>query len=343
MDRVELVKKLDLVGRALATNDMVQIMKCFAFTGTEVIADNDALAIVSPCETTEKFVVNGQVLLGLLSASSSEEVDFTIDGYEVIVRAGRSTFKLPFQSIEDFPFQRPEIKKWDVITTEIEGLEPCLETSSKDLTQLAFAGVLLNGKLYSSDGDALTSYTLSHPPKQLQPYMMSTQFCDTVLRIGEKTEAEMTTIFLAPGWACAKIGSGGSGIPEYEVWGKLLDPPPVDFEEKIAEMIGGTIDVVTIPKGLEAALKRARVIADPEGKPTQLTVTSNGKLKIVTDNSLGVVSDVLPFAQHEVTALVSAQLMQRSIRLTHQMLIFENCCIFTDIESQLFILLSTFG
>ncbi len=334
MNRTALVKTLEQVGRALADNDLVPIMKCFLFDGTNVTASNDYLTIIAPCPTDAAFAVNGKTLLGLLSASHSEDVQFLIERYEVIVKAGKSQFKLPFFPAEDFPFKVPEIEEFD-ITLNMRGFEACLLTSSKDNAQPALMGVLVNGSLYSSDGDAITRYSLSTKPEnQLQPYMMPNGFVETVLKL---STSDNDKTMLAPGWAMSKLG-------DLTVWGRLMDPPPVDLEDAINKTVGESAKFVPIPEELSHALDRARVVADPESAPTKLTV-ENGKLHLLTESSLGVVMDVLLIGdqRHNVTALVSAELMQRSISLTAQMTIMDNCCIFIDDEPRLFILLSNYG
>lgn len=337
MDRAELVNKLELVGRALASNDLIPIFTCFCFTGTHVYANNDSIAIKAPCVTDAPFAVNGHTLLGLLRASQSEDVIFKLgDEHEVLVTAGKSKFKLPYHTEDAFLFQEPE-GNWDVsIVVDpklAQGLEACLQTASRDAaTQPAFVGVWLKhgGTLYSCDGDALSRFSLL-PDLLVGNYMMPNAFCETVLRV-DSTGGKLT---LNSEWAMATLGG-------YTVYGRLIvSNDPLDHEKLIADTVRQAPVFASVPEGLDQALTRARVVADPESKPTQLTV-GEGKLQLLTDTNLGVVKDVLGFEHPDVTALVAAHLMQRSIQQCSEMAIMENCCVFRSGDT-LFQLLSNFG
>jgi DNA polymerase III sliding clamp (beta) subunit (PCNA family) len=339
MIRAELLNKLELVGRALADNNLIPVFQCFCFTGTHVYANNDSLAIKTPCLTDHPFAVNGKTLLGLLRASQSEEVTFKLgDEHEVLVKAGKSNFKLPYHTEDEFLFKEPE-DQWDLIIKNpslATGLAACLQTASRDAaTQPAFVGVWLKfgSTLYSCDGDALSRFELSSPPPGgsfAANYMMPNAFCESLLRIEGSAELRLN-----PEWAKASLG-------EYEVFGRLIvNENPLDHEKLIEDTIKQTPVFAPVPEGLVHALDRARVVGDPESKPTQLTVEI-GKLRLVTDTPLGVVKDVLPLEHPDVTALAAAHLLQRSIAQCKEMAIMANCCVFRDGEI-LFQLVSNYG
>lgn len=337
MNRVELVTKLELVGRALADNNRIPIFEHFCFTGSHVFANNDNLAIIAPCETSHPFAIKGHTLLGLLRASQSEDVTFKVgDQQEVQIKAGKSNFKLPYFPKEQFLFKEPT-EKWKVVVdidpVMLGAIEACLQTASRDAdTQAAFVGVWLKrgGTLYSCDGDALSRFSIL-PAKQVGDYMMPNAFCETVLRVGT-TGGKLT---LNDGWARATLD-------EFVIYGRLIkNDDPLDHEKLIYDTLKGVLVPTPIPEGLDHALERARVVADPESKPTQLSV-QDGNLHLLTDTSLGIVRDVLPFQHPDVVALVSAGLMQRSVKLTTEMAIMTNCCVFRN-NNGLWQLLSNFG
>jgi hypothetical protein len=332
MNRKELVDKLDLVGQALADNNSVPVFQCFSFTGTHVLAYNDALAIVAPCKTPDVFAVNGQVLLGLLKASMAEIVEFKLDGGSLIVQAGRSTFKLPFFTKDEFLFEEPAIKGFAYNLSQhlVEGVSACLLTSSKDNAQPAFMGVSFNqGRLYSTDGDAITRFSVD--PDDVAsakgaPRMVPNLFCQAVVKTAEATIAEdLSTgaLSIADEWAVAKMASG------YSIYGRLIPlDQPLDHEAEITKTIKSSRMSVPIPKGLDNCLARARVVADAESAKTVLTVEAK-RLKLLTDTPMGVVRDSVPFADHaDVTANVSAQLIERCIKLCNHMAVLPNCVVF---------------
>lgn len=351
MNRAELVTKLELVGRALADSNLIPLFQCFVFDGTHVSANNDQLAIIAPCATEDAFAVNGQVLLGLLKASRAPEVEFQRgENHDIVVMAGKSHFRLPYHPKEEFLFKEPE-QQWDVAIDlgahMVAGLHACLLTASKDSAQPALMGVFLKQArtLYSCDGDALSRYQLDQKTKShvLVDFMMPTAFCETTLKIISEMQgtvnevaASVNRLELNRGWAKTTVGGW------YTIYGRLIENDhPLDHEALIAKTLKAEPAYTAIPEGLDHALSRARVVADPESKPTQLTVEGN-KLHLVTDTHLGTVRDVLPFKHPDVVALVSAELMQRSIELTTEMSILENCCCFNN-GLALFQLLSNYG
>lgn len=340
MKRLELVTKLELVGRALADSDLVQVFKCFCFTGSTIVAYNDALAIVAPCEVDKPFAVNGKILLGLLKNSHSEEVEFGLEKEELTIKAGKSVFKMPYMMEDQFLFKEPE-DKWvcerPLGGEFLDGLEYCLMTASKDLAQPALMGVCLKSgqALYSCDGDALTAYLLNgESTAQLPEFMMPNLFCDAVLKVMSETEAtDESKIQLSPEWVMAQLDTG------YIIYGRLIqNDNPLDHEALIEKTLKTEPDYISIPEGLDSALSRARVVADSESAKTSLTV-EKGKLQILTDTHTGVVRDVLLFKHADIQANVSAELMQRSIKICDEMSISENCTSYR-LGQQLFVLLS---
>lgn len=346
MNREELVRKLELVGRALADNAMVPIFQCFVFDGESVYADNNNLTIIAPLTSDSTFAVHGATLLGLLRASHSDDVELKITGSDVLVKTGKSNFKLPYMPHEDALFKEPS-KEWQVSVALDEklllGIENCLTTSSKDeATQPALVGVSLQREhlLYSCDGDALTRDQFqAFGDYNQNSYMMPNAFCETILKViyAHKMDDDYSlgTLSFNGEWVTAQIGV-------YTVYSRLIiKEAPLDHEDLIKKTMKAEPTYVMVPKGLKDALLRARVVADPEGKPTQLTV-SGGKLELVTNSPLGTVRDVLPFKHPDVVALVSPALLQRSIGLCDEMSILENCCVFKK-GDELFQLLSNFG
>lgn len=338
MKRANLVSTLDLVSRALATDPTIPVFQCFMFHVDSVVAYNDALGIMGPCDEMEPFGVNGQMFLGLLKNSQGEDVTFELDNQDVTIKCAKSIFKLPFVPEEDFLFEEPK-DEWAVqlpITPDLLfGFEACMQTSSRDeATQGALVGACLHQGskmiLYSCDGDALTRYITKVKAVKAPDYMMPNAFCEAVLKVAADTNAEKGTLSLSEGWAKAEFDTG------FTVYGRLIiNQKGVDHGALIDKTIKGKPLFVAIPDGLEKALSRARVVADPESAKTILTV-EGGKLKIHTETLIGVVRDSLPMPKHEdVEAKVSAELMQRTIGLNHEVAILENCVAYRNGETLL--------
>lgn len=347
MNKQELLEKLELVGRALATDNLVPIFQCFAFSGKTVTAFNDQIAITAPCKTKEAFAVNGKVLLGLLQNTNAKDVDFSIED-DLVITADDSTFKLPWFPKTDFLFIEPDTKKTGKGTLSYElmdGISDCLMTAAKDAAQAAFCGVFLSHQggtptLYSTDGDAITRITISNGGIQTPGTMLPNSFCEALTKlfsaVGKETGGSGGSLELAEDWAVATLNTG------YTVYGRLLElDNALDHEAEIKKTLKGKITYVPVPDGLIAALSRARVLSDAESVPTHLTI-KDSTLTLRTKNQMGVVTDQLPFEHRDVTANVSAELMQRCTGMGHEMAIFDNVCVFRQ-EEKLFILTSNMG
>ncbi len=340
MNRDELTKSLDLVGQALAQQPIVPVFQCYCFTGHEVLAYNDTIAIVAPCLTEEQFAVNGKTLSGLLGATFCKTVEFSLEKNDLVIKAGTSNFKLPYFKPEEFLFDEPE-DKWDFTvkgTNLVSGLMACLLTASRDQSQAALMGItILKGTkgvtLYSCNSDAMTR---CGPPVTIStPYIVPVQFCEAVLKVNSALE-EAFTLSLNNDWAMAEFENG------HRVYGRMLTPSPnqPDYNLLVEQTLKSTPTYVPIPEELPGALARARVVADPESAKTVFTVRGN-RLNLVTTTAMGVVKDAMAFKHEDVEANVSAALLARALPLTSTMAIMENCCAFKSEE--LFILCSNMG
>ena len=330
MNRTDLVHTLELVGRALAEHQLIPVFSCFCFTKTQVIAYNDSIGIIAPCKTKEAFAVNGKTLLGLLTHSLAKEVEFTLEEHDCVIKAGRSTFRLPWFKQDEFLFEEPEPKwlaKLALSNDLLFGFQACLMTASKDNTQPALMGVCLNGvqhTLYSCDGDAITRYTFSKGQKCAAVIMLPSAFVDTILKMGFGTDiGKNGYLNVNTEWAHAELGNG------YHIYGRVIENPnPFDHANEIKNTIEGTPTYLEVPKGLSHALARALVIGSDESKPTRLTV-QEGRLKLLTESSMGIVRDSLQFPKHpDVQANINAELAQRAIGLCDQMAILPNCTVY---------------
>jgi DNA polymerase III sliding clamp (beta) subunit (PCNA family) len=347
MNRQELVTTLEIIAPALAADESVPMFTCFCFSGKTVFGYNDRLGIVAPCKTTEAFAVNGKVLLGLLKNSHSDDVDFLIeDKHDITVKAGKSRFHLPFMPAEDFLFKAPTGKvslEVPVDDTLLPGLEACLLTSSKDLTQEALLGVTLKPgpsktmAFYSCDGDAVTRFLLKAKAVDLEA-LLPNEFCEAFVRTVAETKADFVFLkIIGDEWAWVHTNTG------IDIYGRLLKPDnPLDHEELITKTIKDKITFNSVPKALDQALSRARIVADPESAKTELEV-SGGKLLLHTSTHMGVVNDSMTWREHpEVKADVSAMLVQRAIGLCDEMAVLERCTAYRKGQN-LFIVASNMG
>lgn len=328
MQRSELVRVLELVSPALSTTNLVPVFTCFMLGPKNVSAYNDSLGILAKCSvSTEPFATGGSSLLGLLQNSQADEVDFQLTDECVTVKTGKSTFKLPYFTKDEFIFEEPK-EKWAATVAInddlLKGIEVCLTTTSRDQAQPAIMGVCFKDfdfddgpALFSCDGDAITRYQadVEHSGKQGDEYTVPNVFCDALLKICNETDTKQGKLELNQNWAKATLNNG------FWLYGRMIvNEKPLDHASLILQSLKGKQPFADMPLGLNEALARARVIADVESAKTVMTV-EGGKLKLITDTPLGTVRDELKIKGHaDVEAVVHASLVHRSLAVCDQIL-----------------------
>jgi len=330
MKRTELKDTLELVSLALADTNIVPIFQCFCFKHDHVLAYNDQICITADALFEQEFAVHGKTLLGLLKNSSAENLTIRTEETSLIIKADRSTFKLPFFPSSDFIFEDPwadeNILYLDLSQDVFDALKACLTTTSNDQAQPALMGIsIVNLRtLYSCNGDALTKVTLNVTGDEGSfTFFMPNTFCKTVVQIAEATGSKTGTLgFIDDEWVFADFKDN-----KYTVYGRLLkNANPIDFEALIERTVKGEVAYTNVPEGLNEALSRARIVGDAETAPTVFTVEGK-RLKLVTDARAGVVHDSLSMDHPDVVGVFSAEMVQGTIALCDQISVMKNCLV----------------
>lgn len=326
MNRLELINTLDIVSRGLSNNTLVPIFSHFCFTGETVFGWNDVIGVVGPCKIDKPFAVHGATLLGLLKNCSGNEVEITVSKNHLKVVSGNSDFKLPYKGEDEFLWKEPKIDGVSVLV-EIRQFEQCLRTCSMDQSLAAFSRVSFVKDdrylvAYSTDGDALTrsrsDEMTDYGGIDEDDFSVARSFCDV---IAKSDKADSVDLKVNKEWVWVDIGAAC-------VYGRNLGKPELDYEQEIRNTVGlNNYKFVPIPNGLDAALSRARVVADAETKPTKLVIV-DGILWINTEsNSIGSVEDNLQ-ADHgdmDTSVYVSAEGIQKCMGGCNEMYVATNC------------------
>ena len=89
MNRKELISTLEIVSRGVVRNNVIPLNEYLRFTGKTVFSFNDVFGVVGPCITDTAFAVHGPTFLGLLNASTSDEVLLESDENTLFIQAGK--------------------------------------------------------------------------------------------------------------------------------------------------------------------------------------------------------------------------------------------------------------
>src|ERR1700722_729703 len=335
VNRVELIKTLELVKPALATTNQIPIFQCFIFKPGFVEAYDDQIAITGPCDGEQEFAVPGNTLLGLLSNSGAEEISLDLKSDILVLTMSKSVSKLAFQPPESFIFQEPD-PKWNLtlpFTTGLaEAVEGCLGSVAKATTQPALNGISFEGnKLYACNGDSLTRFTIEHTAKAR--VLLPTAFCSAVLKLWKALDVIKGELLISDEWVSAQFGA-------WAVYGQILEiKDPIDFEQLITQNVKTKIPLLPVPEGLSEGLGRARILSDPESQKTVISIVGK-KITLHTQTHVGATTDKFVFggSHPDVVANVNAAHLQDALSKCDRVAFHENCCLLAKDPSLLMLL-----
>lgn len=332
MNRKDLLATLELVAPALAQENLIPMYQNFCFKTGVVYAYRDTIGIIGPCVLEDEFAVHGKTLMEMIRASSVKEVEIELQNENILVKAGRSKIKLPFFPSSDFLFHEPEDETWDLMLDIdkhfIRGLQLCLPGTAVDHTMPALMGItIMGGKdtyLYSCDGDSISRFNLHKENTKSVQYVMPTSFCEALLKIAGKTGARLGQLYVNGQWAVAEMAN------DYRILGRIIEnPEPLKFEAEIKKIVKKEPEYISIPSAMTQALSRARIIAEPENKATEIAINS-GKINLITETHMGAVKDTIAFkGKHPAIEFkVDAKLMSRAIDVTQEFAVQDDCTIY---------------
>lgn len=297
MDRSKLIDILSDVEPALAAKELVPVLSHFWFTGKQVMGYNDHVAISTPCATEFKGAVP-KTLLSLLKTSKAKEIEFDVDGDNMVVKAASSKFKLSVLPKEDFVFTMPkvEVPKLPVDAGRfLQALEACMFSIGNDTSRADHMGVT-----FIRDDSELLMFatdraTISHGSVHLKgkyPFngrvIVPTDFCQQLLRIAKgatELHLEITDehVFLT---------HNGT-----QLFGRNVEPDmPLDFIAMFDRLYPTAAEkkLCPIPTKLQQVLERACIVTDSAVDKTKMKVkVADGIANFVSVSERGEVVDKL--------------------------------------------------
>lgn len=305
MNREELLHKLDVARPGLSNRDFIPVLTHFCFTsGKSVLTYNDLIAIRVPCSAPIDGAVKGTLLLSLLGSIDAEDVTISQDDRHVNLKAGKSEMNLPYLPPSDFLFSFPRYDKHTPLPFDEarkKHLDRCLLTCGVDTSLAQYMGVTINVgqsmSMYSTNGRSVTAYrgdqgvsVENNHPITDRPIILPLEFCKVVSDVwSEFGDGQF--------WFDANLGFVVASFDGCEVFSKLSNVPPPDFEGVISQHMKGVQQPVPIPKGFSNALHRASVIAATEHSRARMVIQSE-TMYITAQSSYGKVDDALTVKGH---------------------------------------------
>lgn len=342
MNRAELLEKLELVEPALAEGNLIPIMQHFWFTGTQLMAYNDQIAISTPFETEFVGAVPGGTITALLKASRAKEVEVTPDGDNLAIKAAGARLRLPLLPPEQFVFEMPAppnnagmIGKKDRKGL-VDALSSCLMSVSNDTSvpdQLGVTVIPDGGALlfYATNYSTLTHARLPVPDagaRLKQRVILSKPFVQQVVKM-LKADVD-AKLYINEDSALLVVPDGKD---ETMVFGRLiLSDDPIDFQRLVLRMVPENPHklLTEIPSKMKLILDRAVVITESkvDHNTTSITV-HDGEITFDSRSDKGEVIDKMEAGekQFDVKLKLDAKLLRTGAENFDQYLFADRCAV----------------
>jgi len=166
IDKNKLIAILDIVRPGLSKKDIIEQTDSFAFMDGFVVTYNDEISVRFPIEGLDiRGVVKATEFYNILKKMNKDEVDLSITGSEIIVKAGRAKAGITLQTDMKLPLDEISTKGgWhDVDGKELlKALEFVMFSCSRDMSKpiLTCVHVRKDGCVESSDNFRLTRYNM---------------------------------------------------------------------------------------------------------------------------------------------------------------------------------------
>jgi DNA polymerase III sliding clamp (beta) subunit (PCNA family) len=368
LDRAQLLRTLDKVSPALSIYPLIPVLQHFWFTGKEVMAYNDAIAISTPLATEFKGAVPGTVLMEILRTITADMVTLEVEEEIFHIKVGkRGDYKLgllPTSSFEPL-FTMPPFKSDGTIGSSREqflnGIKNCNRSVSIDTSVPEQLGVTVIGSDKGLDLYATNNTTLAHSKVPLQEVtkfkrvILSGPFCKQVIELSEK--AKVTDFFIDSTHSMlradntilfGKLVETHTNVEELDFKAILKHHLPDDYRRDLwdAHRIerakpGPDGEKYQNSTRLNQIIERAYIISNATINKTRTKVTLNGsdQLRFYSKSDRGEARDDLDLfnrggKQGEVEIHLDPGLIRLGMDAYQKILFTDACVILTDADNK---------
>lgn len=334
MKRTDLVVKLKRVEPALSKNPIVPMLTQFWFTGEQLMAYNDQIALAVPLQTDFKGAVSDK-LLHLLEASHFEDLELVVEDNILLVKRpnGRAVIKLALTA-PDFLFTMPRPGRAFRNTPRlIQAIEHCLMSVGTDTSKSEYLGVTVvpeNDRfgIYSTDGNTISRARIKGEGSPLPRAILPGEFCRQMVSLAGTGDEQSSYSF-----TIAQRDQEQFGLFVMEdtvLYGRVIATnSPLNFAGILANLIPSRAeDLVAIPEQFGGAVERACIVCDADRGHTMIKV-GDGKIQLRSQSEGEAdVEDVLPISRDHpaVSIKVEPKLLKRASAF-ESLLIRETCVV----------------
>lgn len=337
MKRQEFIDKLKAVAPAISSNPIVPLLTTFWFTGTQLLAYNDQIALAVPLRTAFKGAIS-EKLLHLLEASGFEDMDLAVEDNILMVKraGGKTAIKLAMMAPE-FLFTMPEVGG-SIPQRQIGGLvraiDHCLMSVGTDTSKPEYLGVTVvaeNGRLtaYATDGNTISRARVKDI--DLPRAILPGEFCRQLVSLyGNLTEEG--------GESLCSFAIQNREEEQYALfttdtvalYGRIIaTSSPLNFAAVLANLVPSrSEDLVEIPEQFNGAVDRAMIVCDHDRGHTTIKIADGKMLLHSQVEGAEDVKDELTVSRNHppLTIKVEPRLLKRGASFD-RMLIKASCVI----------------
>lgn len=277
ISKEKLQKALEIVKPGLANKDIIEQATSFAFMDGKVFTYNDEISISHPIDAIDiTGAIDAQNLYQLLGKLKKEEIDIEITDSEIILKSGRATAGLVFQSEIKLPLEEVStISKWKKLPELfIKACEFVVGSAGHDMSRANLTCVHVNngGFIEASDGLRITKFMVEGIP--IKTFLIPATSCLQVIKLKPISIAE------GKGWVHFKTEEGT--IISCRIFEDDIFP-----DTKPHFKVEGT--EITFPKTSAEVLDRASVFAKREhlfDESIEITL-ENKRFRIKSESETG--------------------------------------------------------
>lgn len=334
MKRTDLVAKLKQVEPALSKNPIVPMLTQFWFTGEQLMAYNDQIALAVPMQTDFKGAVSDK-LLHLLEASHFEDLELVVEDNTLMVKRnnGRAAIKLTM-SAPDFLFTMPRRGRGiRGVNRLVQAIDHCLMSVGTDTSKSEYLGVTVVPEderfgIYSTDGNTISRARIKSDGDVMPRAILPGEFCKQLVTLFGTAQEGREYHF--------EIGQrdqeqyGLFAMEGTTLYGRIITTSsPLNFSAILANLVPSrTADLVAIPEQFNGAVERACIICDKDRGHATIKI-AEGKMRLRSQSEGEAdVEDVLPISSNHpsVSIKVEPKLLKRATAF-ESLLIRETCVV----------------
>ncbi len=306
MNREALLKIVNLIKPALATQTFIPAYNHIAFDGDYAMSHNDIAAISVLCSFPDPCCIPGELLVKTLGSFSAEGVLIQRKGEDqsITVISGRSKLKVPTMPLQSFPFDLPMLGSSadSIPLTEsiIDAIRQCLVSAGNNPNHPSTMGVTLD---LDADGCAVLfatdNCTISRHSTKMEiklpgdaPVILPTFFCNQVIALTRAFPDAVKNIclYVLPGALMVEWVEPGDKLVATLFTKTIDDVQPLDFHRIIKKHVDiSKLNklLMPIPDAFDAAFSRQLLVLGAElDKATRVTF-DDGIVKLRSTSQVG--------------------------------------------------------